>query len=417
MLRWNLLILLWAALPAASQEAASPRKTLTLEDALALAEQYNPRLKAAAAFIDGAEAGILTARAYQNPDVSLGGFGGQRSHMAGAPSGFIGGWAVNQPLELPSLRRARVRTAELGRETGRFALAETRLTVRAGVMQAFYDTLRRKGEVELAHDNLQLLEDLERRVGVQVKVGEAARLELVRAEAEVATARIQLESGRLRLKTARAALHAAIGAPNGVEFDPRDSLHPPVPLPALDVLRRQVLGAHPSVALADNELRRADSRLALERELLKPQPTVWADMFRQPDVTQYRAGVTLPIPLWNKRQGPIAEAVAAQRQTAAIADMRRLEIQAALEAAYGQYEVASQQVTMFEAGTLKEAEAAVSAAEAAFRFGERGILEVLDAQRVLRGARLEYLNAQFDRESALIALEQLGAIEPRSKKP
>ncbi|HKC42695.1 MAG TPA: hypothetical protein VKC64_02630, partial [Burkholderiales bacterium] len=44
--------------------AAEP---LTLERALALADEANPRLRAAAAQTEGARAGILTARAYPNP--------------------------------------------------------------------------------------------------------------------------------------------------------------------------------------------------------------------------------------------------------------------------------------------------------------------------------------------------------------
>jgi cobalt-zinc-cadmium efflux system outer membrane protein len=330
---------------------------------------------------------------------------------------MLQGFTVSQPLELPSVRRARIDTAELGRQTSRFALAETRLGVRAAVKQAFYQALRRKAELDLAQGNLQLLQDLQHRIQVQVKVGEAARLELIRADAEVATARIQLQSSRLRLTSALSALHAAIGAPFDSAMDPQDTLHSAVVLPGLDTLRKEVLANHPTVALAENEARRAGARLNLERALLKPQPTVWADMFRQPDAAQYRVGITFPVPLWNKREGPIAEAVAAQHYAGAVAELRRLEIAAALESAYGQYEVASQQVTMFEAGTLREAEAAVKAAEAAFRFGERGIIEVLDAQRVLRGARLDYLNAQFDREAALINLEQLGVVNLGNGKP
>ena len=68
-----------------------------------------------------------------------------------------------------------------------------------------------------------------------------------------------------------------------------------------------------------------------------------------------------------------------------------------------------------EAGTLRQAEAAVQAAEAAFRFGERGIIEVLGAQRVLRGVRQDFLNAQFDRQAALIELERLQAIDLTKK--
>jgi len=87
--------------------------------------------------------------------------------------------------------------------------------------------------------------------------------------------------------------------------------------------------------------------------------------------------------------------------------MRRIELSAGLERAYGQYQIGRQQVASFEQGVLREAEVAVRAAEAAFRFGERGIIEVLDAQRVLRTVRMDFLNAQYDLQAALIEVEQL----------
>jgi len=66
---------------------------------------------------------------------------------------------------------------------------------------------------------------------------------------------------------------------------------------------------------------------------------------------------------------------------------------------------------------LREATAAVQAAEAAYRFGERGIVEVLDAQRVLRSVRQDYLNAQFDLQAALIELERLRVLEMGAGTP
>ncbi len=69
-------------------------------------------------------------------------------------------------------------------------------------------------------------------------------------------------------------------------------------------------------------------------------------------------------------------------------------------------------MTSLQAGSLHEAESAVDAAQAAYHFGERGIVEVLDAQRVLQSVRDDLLNARFARQSALIDLETLGAVTP-----
>jgi cobalt-zinc-cadmium efflux system outer membrane protein len=58
-------------------------------------------------------------------------------------------------------------------------------------------------------------------------------------------------------------------------------------------------------------------------------------------------------------------------------------------------------------GSMREAEAAVRVAQAAYRFGERGILDVLDAQRLLRGVRADMIQARFQLQEARIKLDQL----------
>jgi cobalt-zinc-cadmium efflux system outer membrane protein len=113
----------------------------------------------------------------------------------------------------------------------------------------------------------------------------------------------------------------------------------------------------------------------------------------------------------NRRKGPIAEAAASITRAEATLNQHRLELTAALESAYGQYLVADQQVKSFESGALRQANAAVGAAQAAYRLGARGIIEVLDAQRVLQRVRGELLDAQFERENALINLQELGAVK------
>jgi outer membrane protein, heavy metal efflux system len=410
-----MLLLLVSSLQAQRLRQPLRGDPLPLDRALALAEQLNPQLRAAEASVQGAEASILTARQRPNPEFSSN-FGRQNNSKDSAIPGQLGWISLAQPFEWSSVRKARVGVASIARDSADFSLNETRIAVRASVKQAFYDVLRRDAEADLAEGNLRNIEDLRRRVEVQVQVGEAARLELTRADAELATARIQLRSAELRLSTALAALRAAIGAPLG-DIAPHGNLAPRAILPPLSELRDQVIARHPGLAQAQAEIRRADAQVGLEREMRKPIPTVRTDFERMPDAKTVRFGISVPIPAWNRRQGEIAEATAALRHASASADQRRLEITAALERAYGVYEVANEQLAALEAGALRQAEAALQASEAAFRFGERGILEVLDAQRVLRGVRSDYLNAQYDRQAALIELERLQAVELGSGRP
>ncbi len=397
---------------------AQGTQRLTLDRALALALEHNPQLQVASALREGAEAGVLTARAYPNPELTT--MTGQQFTrpnriFGGAAPGLLQHYSVHQPIELPSVRSARIRTAQAGRESSGYALLEARLVVRALVKQAFFQVLRRRNEITLANENLRLIEDLRRRIQVQVEVGEAARLELIRADSEVATARTLATSAQLRYTNALAYFRTVVGAPLGPNVELEGQLDTRQPLPALESLREEVVSRHPSLSQAQAEIRRAEARLRTEMALRRPSPTVHSEYEHQPDLQFYRFGVSLPMPVWNKRQGPIGEAAAGLRQANALADLRRLEINANLERAYGLYEVATQQLVSFEDGVLREANAAVKAAEAAYRFGERGIIDVLDAQRVLRTVRLDYLSAQYDLQAAIIEIEQLRAVDPEQK--
>jgi cobalt-zinc-cadmium efflux system outer membrane protein len=176
----------------------------------------------------------------------------------------------------------------------------------------------------------------------------------------------------------------------------------------LNNLRQQVLENHPALSEANALTTRSRTLVENERARRIPEPVFYGEYERQPDLSYYRFGVTVPLPLWNRRKGPIAEAQADVNRYDALARQRRLEITAALERAYDQYEISNQQVEGLQSGSLREAEAAVQAAQSAYKFGERGIVEVFDAQRVLQGVRSDLLDALFARQSALIDLEELG---------
>ena len=72
---------------------------------------------------------------------------------------------------------------------------------------------------------------------------------------------------------------------------------------------------------------------------------------------------------------------------------------------------------MFESGLIREAENAVEVAQAAYRFGERGLIEVLDTQRVLRGILGDALQARFDLQAAAAEIDRLRAYYPKELIP
>jgi outer membrane protein, heavy metal efflux system len=408
------------SLPGLSPEqqivSAGPPQALSLEDAIAMAERNSPRQQEAAAAVDQMTAAADTAKAYSNPSIEVY-EGRQYARPIPTPGvpGLLQHYAAYQPIEIPSERRFRQRAAQLAISASRHGQRAVRLSIIAEAKRAFYNAIRRREEIQHANENLQLVQDLRRRVEVEVQTGEKGRLELTRAEAELARAQFAVRSAQLEFANAIALLRVAIAAPPNANLDPQRPPEPQVTLPPLDKMREIVLSTHPAVAQSQADIDAARAALDRQRALRIPQPTLFAEFENQPDLRFWRTGVTVPIPLWDRRRGQIGEVKATISRSNALLEQRRLELASALERGYEQYQLADQQVTSLEAGSLRAAESAVEAAKAAYRFGERGIVEVLDAQRVLQSVRGDLLDAQFARQSALIDLEEIGAFAPGTR--
>ncbi len=406
------------ALPASSMEtqAASPAipavsraVPLSLPDAIAMAEKNNPQMHEAQAMTARAAATVLGAKAYVNPSIEV--YEGQQYARPIATPGVPGllqHYAGYQQIEIPRERKARQQATSFALAGSRFEEKAVGLAVTRDVKRTFYEVLRRREEINHARENLQLVQDLRRRVEVEVSVGEKGGLELTRAEAELARAQFAVRSAQLEYANSIARLRVAIAAPADMNLDPQGTLEAHVILPPVEQIREQVLQNHPLVAQSQARVDAARSNVEREQALRIPQPTVFAEFENQPDLRFWRTGVTVPLPLWDRRRGQIGEAKAESARQTAVSERLRLELISSLERAYEQYQLADQQVVSLEAGSLHAAESAVEAAKAAYRFGERGIVEVLDAQRVLQSVRGDLLDAQFARQAALIDLEELG---------
>jgi outer membrane protein, heavy metal efflux system len=381
---------------------------LTLSEALRLSAEHSPALASAAAQDRGAQAALDSARAYPNPELEIAS-GTLSPRQPGGENGRSEMLGLSQQFELPSLRNARRQGAEAGMVSGAATLAEARLYQYITVKQAFYDVLKRQEEFMLATENSALLQQIRNRVKVKVGVGESPRYELVKSEAETLAAESAARSAEHRVTQARDRLRALTGGMLAETFVAVAEPARIIDLPELNLLRGELLARQPLLKVAESETQRAQARLDLERALRLPQPTIKLSSERYPSVSEWRIGVALPLPLWNRRAGPIGEAIAGMDRAQADAQKIRLELLAELDQAYSRYQIARFQVITFESGLIKEAESALKVAEAAYRFGERGILDYLDAQRVLRSTRVDFLNARYELHAALIVIERLRA--------
>lgn len=364
--------------------------------------------------LDGARSAVETAAAWPNPEFEYVA-GNQRARGPGGNPGDARSYALSQPLDMPWLRRSRVAAAEAG-------LAATQAETRAfeadlllRLRLRYFDLLRREADLRNAKEDAQLLESMRSRIALRVDLGEAPRYELIKADAEMLNGQKVAQAAGFRVEQARSQLRLMVGKDLPESFGVRGTLREIPELPPRQRLRDELQGNSPELARGRAELVRAERQLDWERQQRWPKVALKASIDEDPDVRASKVGVVLTLPLWDRRRGPVGEATAQLARAGNELAAQEFSLLQQLEVACQQYEIALAQVTALEGGILRQAENALKVAEAAYRFGERGYIEVIDAQRVRRAARVELIAARYELAAAWVEIERLRALSRESQ--
>ena len=386
--------------------AAEPEQLLSIADLVALAQQYNPGLRASLQHRDAARAGVSAASALPNPNVEFS-QGRARARLPGTPADSVSGWSLSQTLESPPLRQARIDGARLGLEGRQQQVAATANELVAQVRLRAHELLLQIEAAEAASDALALLEQIRERVNTRVQSGEAPRYEIIKADAEVVNARQRVQAARLGVDQARLAIARLTAGHLPPRWRLAASLDDPRPMPDATQLEREAQARNPELAVLQAEVQRLQARLRETQAGRLPGLELRYTQVREADQQQGVVGVGLRLPLLDQRRGLIDEAAAELARSQTLLDGRRQELSLQIQSAAAALEVARLRVDALSQGALPDAEAALRVAQAAYRFGERGILDVLDAQRLLRSVRSELIDARFRLQAAATELEFL----------
>ncbi len=393
-----------AAIP--TDAAAKEAPVLSLADLVSLVQRHNPNLRAALQGRDAARAAVVTAAALPNPEIEAGS-GQARPRLPGAVGGNLSSWEVMQRLENPSLRSARIEGAQFGLEGSRQQVAATANDLVAQVRLKAYEWLLRGEEAEAAGEALQLLEQIRDRVRARVQSGEAPRLESIKADAEVVNARQRFEAARLQVDQAALAVNRLAAGQLPPRWRLSASLSDVPGLPATEQLQREAHERNPELAQLRAEVARREAQLREARASRFPGVDLRYGENREREFRQGVFSVGVRLPLLDQGRGRIDEAAAELTRAQTLLEGRRNELSLQIQSASKALEVARLRVDALARGAVPEAEAALRVAQAAYRFGERGILDVLDAQRLLRTVRADLIDARFRLQAAAVELEFL----------
>lgn len=390
--------------PAAPSTQEGP--ALSLNDVIRAALAHNPGLQAARRLREQAEAGVQTAGALPNPRLELS-QGQNEARVPSAVPGAVRGWALAQFIENPAARSARVEAARATERGSVHQIAATRNELVAQVQLRAYEYLLRRDEARALGEDVALLEQVRERVRLRVASGEAARYEIIKADAEIINARQRQRTAALQAEQALLALNRLASGQLPAHWRLDGELDAEVATGELEELQQLAQQRNPELQALQSQLDRAQKQLEGARSSRWPGLDLRYSETTAADVRQHLLGVQLQIPLFDQKRGPIAEASSELERLRIQFEGRQAELQQQVLQAWKSLEMARLRVEALAQGVMREAEAALRVAQAAYRYGERGILDVLDAQRVLQSVRADLLDARYQLQAARIELERL----------
>ena len=404
-------------MPATAQLAASLQAT-TLAAAEDMLQRNNPDLALARRALEQSRADVLIAGQRPNPQlgVALQNINPNRGFGVGDLRGKTVDTIVrvDQLFERGGKAELRVETASriemaVGEDVNEM-LRQQLLMLRT----AYYDLLAAQEKVASSMETAQLFGKTLDAAQLRLKAGDLASADVARIRVDVLRAQNDVRTAEADLARARLAVGYLIGAGSNAS-----SIRAVSPWPKVDSLgstkvSEEQLADRADVRAARARIDAADKARELARAMGTRDVTIgaqyehWpnqADANNQGTGSSFGIGVSMPLFVRHRFEGEIARAQA--DWYAAQDALQRTLSQARTEAerAGGDLSAARERLVRFDAQLLPEAMRSAAAAEFAFRNGAIGVMDLLDARRVLKAIQVDAANARADHAKALVAYD------------
>jgi outer membrane protein TolC len=333
------------------EPVAWPLPKWDFESLTLVAFYYQPSLEVARAQWEVARSAVKTAAARPNPTLTV--TPGYDTSVSGGTSPWFPAIDLDFLLETARKREYRVAIEQLAAEAARLEVLASAWQVRSELRRAVIEVAVAGHRSELLRQQAGLQGELrallERRLAagaVSSSEVSTARLALVKAEAAAADAQRQDPLARGRLAEI---LGVPLAALDGVALE--DPLARSVPVftdAELAGARRESLRSRSDVLAALARYKATEAALRLEVARQHPDFHVGPGYQYDLGENKWTVALSLELPLFNRNQGPIAEAEARRREAAARFTATQAHVIAEIDGAAAAQAAAAGQVTQLQ---------------------------------------------------------------------
>jgi len=414
-----------AAQPAAQTTPAKPAadaNALTLDDALLIALDNHPSLKAARERVAAQRAVLGQQMAAYYPTVSS-----TERYQTGTQSGgtgiakdasdfFTAGAAFNMTLYNFGKREGAVQAARETLSATGYNYKAAVDAVIVGVKQAYYAYLQARAIVNVNEETVKDRQLLVNQTQGFFDVGTRARIDVVRAESNLYSAQADLIASRNAVQVAWVTLKNAMGLPDLPDnVNVQDTSMGPIPY-SLDQAREIAYRTRPELKSFDAQKRAQDQNIATARRGHLPDIIFDSNFARRhvsnetqkegsrtvtlptfPLKPSWQAQVTLSIPIFDgfRTTNRVDETLHTYYVISAQEEQQRQQVALDVEQSYLKLLELQQRIKANQAAA-NAAKENLDLANGRYQVGVGSIIEVTDAEALYTSAQTTYVRALYD---------------------
>ncbi|HXP89008.1 MAG TPA: TolC family protein [Bryobacteraceae bacterium] len=406
-------VLAWALLPdsAFGQQAQGPA-TVTLDQAIQLAIQHNHGLLANRTAVLQNQAQEITANLRPNPTlftdweyIPLPGVhpgGGLGTYLHDSTEGDVG---LSYLFERGKKRQHRLQAAKDTTAVTRSTVVDNERTLAYQVAQLYYNVQLAKSTLELANSDLKSFQTTVDISENQYKVGTISQNDYLQIKLQLATFQTNVEQAELARDQALSDLRQQLGYESvPSEYDIAGPFEY-VPLTVkIEDLQAKALANRPDLRAAVLGITAANSQYQLAKANGKQDVSVSANYSHVNAISAVTWSVSVPLPIFDRNQGNIAQTHAAITQAQEQQLQARGQVLDDVRDAYVGVQSNGRLVQIYRSGILDDAKLSRDISEYSYRRGATALLDFLVAQRNYDAIELAYRQALA---AYLTSIEQL----------
>lgn len=386
---------------AMATEVKESNAELTLQQALNLALKANPEIAVALREREAMQGVQTQAGARPNPTIST----SIQDTRSDTRQIFL---QLNQEIELGNKRNARIEAADTFYSKADAELDNKKADIHANVIAAFYAVLAAQERLILAKSSLEVANLALDAAAKRVRAGKSSPVEETKSKIAESGAKIEFNQAVSQLADNRKKLSALWGSPLPL-FERAEGQVTAIPqtvaLSDLDLMLEDA----PAIKLAKLEVNSREALTHVERSKTTPNITISAGLVNNQEIglNQALLGLTVPIPLFDRNQGNLQEAISRKYKAEDALIALKNQLGSSLSSQYARLNAARQASESLRTEILPSAQSAFDAANKGFVAGKFNFLDVLDAQRTLFQAKSQYNQTLLEAHQAVAEIERI----------